>query len=110
MRLPFVNLWISHLLRNQSLREISLPAGYDDILSTRGKALIALSRQDTTWVRGFRDGIDVLGPWDKRAVLYSSAVLSSDEMKAWVDAVGASGDIIDKSISAFLISQDKSVK
>lgn len=110
MRLPFVNLWISHLLRNQNLREISLPAGYDDILSTRGKALIALSRQDTTWVRGFRDGIDVLGPWDKRAILYSSAVLPSDEMKAWVDAVGASGDIIDKSISAFLISQEKSVK
>lgn len=110
MHLPFVNLWISHLLRNQSLSEINLPAGYDDILSTRGKALIALRRKDTTWVRGFRDGIDVLGPWDKRAVLYSSAVLSSDEMKAWVDAVGASGDIMDKSITAFLISQDKSVK
>ena len=110
MRLPFVNLWISHLLQNQSFNKINLPADYSKILSTKGKALIALSRHDTTWVRGFRDGIDVLGPWDKRAILYPSAVLPSDEMKAWVDAVGASGDIIDKSISAFLISQDKSVK
>ena len=110
MRLPFVNLWISHLLRNQSLKEISLPTRYDNILSTRGKALIALSRHDTTWVRGFRDGIDVLGPWDKRAILYSSVILPLDEMKNWVNAVGASGDIIDKSISGFLISQKKSVK
>ena len=110
LRLPFVNLWISHLLKNQSFGEVDLPAGYDGILSTRGKALIALRRQDTTWVKGFRDGIDVLGPWDKRAVLYSSSLLSLDEMTAWVDAVGAGGDIIDKSISSFLISQKKSVK
>jgi hypothetical protein len=110
MRLPFVNLWISHLLRNQNFNKINLPADYNKILSTRGKSLIALRRQDTTWVRGFRDGIDVLGPWDKRAILYSSALLPSDEMKAWVNAVAASGDIIDKSISSFLISQKKSVK
>lgn len=110
MRLPFVNLWIAHLLQNQNFSEVNLPATYDDILSIRGKALIALRRQDTTWVKGFRDGIDVLGPWEKRAVLYSSLTLSPDEMKAWVDAVGASGDIIDKSIAAFLISQKKSGK
>jgi len=108
IRLPFVNLWISHLLQNQSFSGINLPVRYDDILSTRGKALIALRRKDTTWVRDFRDSIDVLGPWDKRAVLYSSALLSSDEMKPWVNAVAASGDIIDKSISSFLISQKKS--
>jgi len=48
MRLPFINLWVSHLLRNQSLTEISLSARYDNILSTRGKALIALSRHDST--------------------------------------------------------------
>lgn len=110
MRLPFINLWISHLLRNQNLGEISLPAHYDNIQSIRAQALIALTRRDTTWVRGFRDGIDSLAPWDKRAILYSSAILPSHEMKAWVDAVGASGDIIDKSISVFLISQKKSVK
>ena len=110
MRLPFVNLWISHLLQNKSFSKSNLPADYDIILSPRGRSLTALRRQDTTWVRGFRDGIDVLGPWDKRAVLYSSALLPSDEMKAWVNAVAASGDIIDKSISSFLISQKKSVK
>lgn len=110
MRLPFVNLWVSHLLQNQSFSKINIPKSYDIILSTRGKALIALRQQDTTWVRDFRDGIDVLGPWDKRAVLYSSSLLPSDEMKAWAKAVAASGDIIDKSISSFMISQKKSGK
>lgn len=109
-RLPFANLWISHLLRNQSFSEMDLPARYDGIVSIRATALIALRRRDTTWIRGFRDSIDVLGPWDKRAVLYCSSILPSDEMKAWVDAVGAGGDILDKSISAFVISQKKSGK
>lgn len=110
MRLPFINLWISYLLQNQNFQIISIPADYDKILLTRGRALIALRRQDTTWVRDFRDGIDALGPWDKRAVLYSSVLLPSDEMKAWVGAVGGSGDIIDRSIVAFLTSQKKSGK
>jgi hypothetical protein len=109
-RLPFINLWISHLLQNQSFSKTNLPADYDKILSMRGKALIALRRQDTTWVRSFRDGVDVLGPWDKRAVLYSSLLLPLDEMQHWVKSVAASGDIVDKSISSFLISQKKSGK
>lgn len=110
LSLPFVNIWISHLFQNPSLGKFNIPTKYDDILSIRGKALIALRRQDTTWVRDFRDGVDVLGPWDKRAVLYSSSLLPSDEMKAWVKAVAASGDIVDKSIASFLISQKKSGK
>ncbi len=110
LRLPYINLWISHLLQNPSFSKINLPVNYDDILSTRGKALIALRRQDTTWVRDFRDGVDVLGPWDKRAVLYSSIILPLDEMKVWASTVSASGDIIDKSLSSLIVSQKKSPK
>ena len=108
MKIPFVNLWISYLLQNPNCNEIKLPSDYDCIQSIRARALIALSRKDTTWVKGFRDVIDILGPWDKRAVLYSSSILSWDEMKSWCEAVGASGDIMDKSISAYLISHKKS--
>ena len=110
MALPFVNLWVSHLLQNQSFNEVDLPAGYEEIGTIRGKALIALRRRDTTWVKTYRDGMDVLGPWDRRSVLFASAVLASDEMKVWVDSVGASGDIIDKSLAAFLNSEKKSTK
>ena len=110
MRMPFVNLWISYLLRNQRLSIASLPLNYENILSIRGKALLALKRQDTTWVRGFRDSIDVLGPWDKRAVLYSSRILPLDEMTHWITATASGGDIVEKSISSYLVSQKKSHK
>jgi len=110
MRMQFVNLWVSHLLQNQHLSRINLPVNYEKIQSIRGKALIALRRQDTTWVRDFRDNIDALGPWDKRAVLYSSSILPPDEMTHWVSIAAAGGDIIDKSISSYLISQSKSRK
>jgi hypothetical protein len=110
MKMPFVNLWISYLLRNQRLSIASLPLNYENILSIRGKALLALKRQDTTWVRGFRDSIDVLGPWDRRAVLYSSLALPSDEMTHWITATASSGDIVDKSISSYLVSKKKSHK
>lgn len=108
MRMPFINLWISYLLRNKRLSITNLPLNYETILPTRGKALLALKRSDTTWVRGFRDGIDVLGPWDRRAVLYSSLILPSEEMTHWVTAIASSGDIVDKSISAYLVSKKKS--
>lgn len=110
MRMPFVNLWVSHLLQSKRFSMVNLKVNYDGILSIRGKALFALSRLDTTWARDFRDNIDVLGPWDKRAVLYSSSILPSDEMKHWISSAAASGDIVDKSISSYLIAQNKSLK
>jgi hypothetical protein len=110
MRLPFVNLWISYLLQNQSFVGSDLPSSYSVIRSTRDKALIALRNGDTTWIRGFRDGIDALGPWDKRAVLYCSRALPFDEMTPWVEAVGASGDVVESSIARFLVSEKKSKK
>lgn len=102
MQLPFVNLWISYLFQKEVFNEINLSISYDLIQSTRNQALIAHRSKDTTWVKDFRDGIDVLGPWDKRAVLYSSSILSSDEAKIWAGSVATSGDIIDKSIAALL--------
>ncbi len=110
MRMPFVNLWVSHLLQNKHFSKINLPANYEKIQSIRGRALIALRRQDTTWVRDFREKIDVLGPWDKRAVLYSASILPPDEMSHWASITARSGDIVDKSISSYLISRNKSSK
>jgi hypothetical protein len=110
MKLPFINLWISYLLQNQNFNKINLPTNYRKILSIREKALIAVRRQDVTWVRDFHAGIDELPSWDKRAVLYSSILLPLDEMQPWVGAIAESGDIIDKSIASFLISQKKSPK
>jgi hypothetical protein len=105
VKLPFINIWISYLLQDECFNHIGLSLKYDNILSERARALIALRQKDTTWLRGFRDNMNVLGPWDKRAVLYSTSILPSGEMKPWVRAVASNGDIIDKSISAYLLSK-----
>lgn len=106
--LPFINLWIARLLSNKCFNIINLPANYDNFLDIRSKSIIALRRQDTTWVRSFRGKVSVLGPWDKRAVIYSSSLLPLDEMKSWIGSIAASGDIVDESVSSFLIAQKKS--
>ena len=110
MRLPFVNLWISHLLSHPSFSKINLPETYDTISTTRFRTLIAIRKKDTTWVRSFRDNVDTLGPLDKRAVLYSSSILPLDEMRPWLNSVTSNGDIVEQSIAHYLISKKKSVK
>jgi len=108
VNLPFVNLWIARLLSNKCFNVINLPTDYSNFQDIRSKSIIALRRQDTTWVRNFRAKISILGPWDKRAVIYSSSLLPLDEMKSWAGSIAASGDIVDESISSFLISKKKS--
>ena len=110
MKLPYIDLWLSRLLQNDSFNKIDLPSNYDNISSIRAQALIALRRNDTTWVRGFRDKIDVLGPWDKRAVLYASSILPLREMQPLVGTIASNGDIIEKSIASLILSKKKSQK
>jgi len=107
MTFPFVNSWVSYLLQNDSFNEINLPPNYTRIISTRDQALIALRRNDTTWVRGYREQIGLLGFWDKRATLYSASLLPTSEMLPLVNAIAASGDIIDKSLASFMSSKKK---
>lgn len=108
VNLPFVNLWIARLLSNKSFNTIGIPNNYDAFPDVRSKSIIALRRQDTTWVRSFRGKVNVLGPWDKRAVIFTSSVLSLDEMQSWISSITASGDIVEQSITSLLISRKKS--
>ncbi|NQS89594.1 hypothetical protein HQ584_07395 [Patescibacteria group bacterium] len=108
MNLPLVNLWIARLLSKKCFNVIDLPNEYTKFLTIRSKSIIALRRQDTTWVRSFRGKMNDLGSWDKRAVMYASSVLPLNEMKPWISNIGTSDDIIEQSISSFLISKKKS--
>jgi len=105
MRLPFVNMWISHLLHNKHFDAFDLPSNYEKISQIRDKALLARRRKDRVWVKDYKDGLDVLGPWDRRAILYSSDILSRDEMEHWIKLVSSKGDIVDKSICKLLLSK-----
>ena len=107
MRLPFVILWVSYILQNKHFNSVDLLKNYKGILQIRDQALLARRKKDTTWVKDYKDGLDVLGPWDKRAILYSADILSKDEMKHWINHVSSGGDIIDKSICCLLLSKAK---
>ena len=61
---------------NKVFNEINLPINYDLIKNKRDKALIALRKGDSTFIKDYRDNIDVLGSRDKRGVIYTSLLLS----------------------------------
>lgn len=107
VQLPFVNIWIYTLLQNPVFNFIELKLDYSKILRVREKALIAKRLNDTTWIKDHKDGLDVLGPWDKRAILYSAIILSSDEIRHWAGLVSSRGNILDKSIASFVIAKKK---
>jgi hypothetical protein len=106
-RIPYVNMWLSHVLQDEAFNKTSLPSKYNQIIGLRDHALIARRRQDTTLVKSYKSGLDVLGPWEKRAILYSSTVLSKDEMVTWLRIAGARGDVIEKAIASYLLGLSK---
>jgi Reverse transcriptase (RNA-dependent DNA polymerase) len=103
-QLPFVNVWISALLQHPAFNDISLPADYDKIRTIRDRALIAVRRQDRTWVKGYKNAVDTLGPWEKRAVLYSARILSNDEKKAWMKIAAKRADELEKAVCALVLA------
>lgn len=107
MRLPFINIWVSHLMHNKHFESVDLPSNYENIFHVRDKALLAKRKKDRVWIKGFKDGLDVLGPWDKRAILYASDILSRNEMAHWIKIVSSRGDILDKSLCTLLLSKGK---
>ncbi|NRS88749.1 hypothetical protein HNQ02_001667 [Flavobacterium sp. 7E] len=107
VQLPFINIWIYTLLQNPVFNFIELKIDYSKIIRVREQALIAKRIKDTTWIKDHKDGLDVLGPWDKRAILHSAIILSSDEIKHWAGLVSSRGNILDKSVASFVISEKK---
>jgi len=76
----------------------------------RDQALVARRRLDRTWVKDYKNGIDVLGPWEKRAVLYAASVLSEDEAVHWMQGVASGGDILETAIAKHVITQKRAQK
>ena len=106
--IPFVNHWLSFLFQGEEFNEIvKEEIFYDMILEKRDKAMHAIQKKDTRWVRDFRNNVDLLGTWEKRGILYSSSILPYDEMKHWVKSVASAGDEIDEAIYAYLENEYK---
>jgi len=109
MKIPYINMWISNLLQHDAFGDSELPP-YDVVATLRDQALVARRRSDRTWVKGYKNGLDVLGPWEKRAVLYAACVLSQDEALHWLQVAAVRGDIIETAVARYVISEKKAEK
>jgi hypothetical protein len=107
MQIPYINMWVAALLHHEAFNAIDLPENYDPIRQLRDRALIARRRGDGTWIKGYKNGLDVLGPWEKRAVMYAGTVLSEDELVHWLRVAAARGDILESVVAKFAIAQKK---
>lgn len=105
--LPFINMWVFTLFQNPLFNEIEISRNYSKISRNRERAQIAKRFGDSTWIKEFKNGIDVVGNWDRRAIIYSSIILSEDELKHWLKLVSSKGDIIDKSLAVYILSMKK---
>jgi Reverse transcriptase (RNA-dependent DNA polymerase) len=101
-RLPYVNLWISYILQDDSFNSSPADIGYASILSLRDQALVARRKRDRVWIKSHKSGLDVLGPWERRAILFGASVLSRDEMNNWLRVAGARGDAVEHALSVYM--------
>ena len=101
-KVPYVNLWLSYILQDECFNSYERDVDYENLVSLRDQALVAKRRNDLVWVKSHKSGLDVLGPWERRAILFASSVLSRDEMSNWLKVAGARGDVIEHAISVHL--------
>lgn len=110
LEIPFINIWIFTLFQNKHFNSISLRIDYSKILRVREKALIAKRENNLTYIKDIKDGLDTLGNWDRRAVLYSGIILSEDEVKHWLGLEASKDDIVNKAICSLVINKKKSTR
>ena len=107
LKLPFVNMWIFTLFQNENFNSIALKIDYSRIQRIRERALIAKRENNLTFIKDIKDGLDTLGIWDKRAVIYSSSILSEDEVIHWLGLESSKGDVLNKSLCSMIINDKK---
>lgn len=107
--LPYINIWIFTLFQNELFNEVDIKVDYSKIQRIREKALIAKREKNKTWIKDIKNSADALGPWDKRAVLFASSILSKDEMGHWLGLESKKSDVLTSAVCNHTINLKKSV-
>jgi len=109
IKFPYVRYWMKDYFRRypsfanyNKIREFMYQE--DGI---RSRALLAAETKQVSWVRSNRSLFSTIGPWDKRALIYSAIALSHSERNRWMDSIlqSNSSDIIDRSLAKFVKSR-----
>ena len=66
---------------------------------TRMMACVARFTNNVDWVREHKEDWASLGPWDRRALIYSSSILPKDERRPWLGVVQDGGDFLDAAVA-----------
>jgi hypothetical protein len=103
-KLPYVNMWISWLLSDGHFKTDGYDSVFDAVIGLRDQALIAIRAEDRTWVKTHKNGLDTLGPYEKRAILFASQVLSSDERRVWMGIAKTRGEFLEQVIADHMLS------
>lgn len=104
MQLPYVNMWFAWLFSSAAFADKCFQPLLAKAAQLRSQALIAIRARDFAWVKSRKNGLDTLGPYEKRAVLYSSQILSEDERKVWLGIAKERGDLLEKTLADHLLS------
>ena len=110
LKLPYVNMWVFTLFQNQNFNFTRIKIDYNRIFRIRERALIAKRENNLIYIKDVKDGLDTLGIWDRRAVLYASIILSEDEVKHWLGLESSKGDILNKALCSKIISDKKATR
>ena len=82
-----------------------LAAESTESLGMRYGALLARTYARLDWVRQQKENWRNHGPWDRRAVIWSSCALPVGERRPWLDIVRDSEDILDRAVAQFASTQ-----
>jgi len=109
VELNLVNKWVSHLFQNRIFNDSKFDIDYGLIIEKRDKLLVAYRKHDLTFIKEYKDNIDLLGPWEKRALLLASSVLSKDELRPWLALVKAKSNVLEKSVISLSLSKNEAM-
>ncbi|MEO3945783.1 RNA-directed DNA polymerase [Gorillibacterium sp. CAU 1737] len=103
--LPHIGYWLrNYLASTKFTRRSNILTQFVLRGSLREQGIHAITQKKIPWVREHKDHIDQVGPWDRRAIIYSSQILSKDERNHWMNAISRRDDIVDKSIASYIKS------
>jgi hypothetical protein len=104
-QLPHVNTWLAYVLSNPAFEQIRVPTKIDQIQGIRNQAPVAARLADRAWVKTYKNGLDTLGPWEKRAVMFASRILARDERRVWLGTIKAKGNFLENIVADHLLSE-----
>lgn len=89
LKYPYFKLWVEYYFASHELFAL-----YPDIKkfilghgNIRNQALFAENTKNISWVREYRNRVSILGPWERRSIIYSSKILSNDERIKWMEYI-----------------------